>query len=422
MRKICYQILKDYQQKGTYLNLALKGIDSEKYPVNQIAVRVYGIVQNNELLDYLVDELTDRAKIDKNVRLILKMQIFEYRFLEKDIHVVSSEGVNLAKRYVKSASGFVNANLRKVEVIKDLEPSYANVEKNLSIKYSHPRFIVKALYKQYPDDYQHILESNTIKKDTYVRLIKDLLCPDDFQVIEPFTDLSKFTSSAIVNHPDFKAGNIIIQDMGSYLVGKLVDATATDTVLDLCAAPGNKSMHIATSAKLVVANELHPHRATLIEENIKRHNVSNIKVITGDACDYNGLNDALKTKQLPTLFDKILIDAPCSGWGVVKSKPEIKYNHTQADIEKLALVQAEIVRTSLQSLKPGGSLVYATCTLNRVENDYLISTLADELNLRVVVNEELNKFTKNQAEIGICLKNYTYNSDSFYMVKLERNE
>ncbi len=90
MRKICYQILKDFEQNGTYLNLAIKGIDSEKYPVNQIAVRVYGIVQNNELLDYLADELVGRVKIDKNVRLILKMQIFEYSFLEKDIHVASS--------------------------------------------------------------------------------------------------------------------------------------------------------------------------------------------------------------------------------------------------------------------------------------------------------------------------------------------
>ncbi len=422
MRKICYQILRDFEQKGTYLNLALKGIDSDKYPVGQIAVRVYGIVQNNELLDYLVDELTGRAKIDKNVRLILKMQIFEYRFLGKDSHVVSSEGVKLAKRYVKSASGFVNANLRKIDQIKDLEPSFANQEKNISIKYSHPRFIVKKIIEQYPADYLQILESNTVKKDTYVRVVKALTKPSDFEQVEPFDDLYRYTDSAIVTHDDFKQGNIIIQDLGSYLVGKLVAAESTDVVLDLCAAPGNKTMHIAKTAKHVVANELHTHRTELIKDNIKRHNLNNISVINSDATDNSAVISKLQTADLPIQFDKILIDAPCSGWGVIKSKPEIKYNHTAADIATIRDISANIVRASLKMLKPSGQLIFSTCTLNREENDRLISELCNELNLREIKDQQLEQFTHNQSPLGICLKNYTYNSDSFYMIKLERND
>ncbi len=422
MRKICYQILKDFEQNGTYLNLAIKGIDSEKYPVNQIAVRVYGIVQNNELLDYLVDELVGRVKIDKNVRLILKMQIFEYRFLNKDVHVISSEGVNLAKRYVKSASGFVNANLRKVETIRDLEPTFANEEKNVSIKYSHPRFIVKTLAKQYPDDYLRILESNTRKKDMFVRCVKPITKSDDFEVVEPFTDLYRYTGSAIVKHDDFKQGNIIIQDLGSYLVGKLVAANETDTVLDLCAAPGNKTMHIATTAKAVIANELHAHRAKLIYENISKHNISNISVINSDASDSEAILSNLKAIGSPLKFEKILIDSPCSGWGVIKSKPEIKYNHSQADIDTILEVSRNIIKSSINFLADGGQLIFSTCTLNRAENDYLIAELCEELNLREVKDQMISEFTNNKMELGVCLKNYVHNSDSFYMIKLEKND
>ncbi len=422
MRKICYQILKDFESEGTYLNLALKGIDSEQYPVNQIAVRVYGIVQNNELLDYLVDELVGRVKVDKNVRLILKMQIFEYRFLNKESHICCDEGVKLAKRYVKSASGFVNANLRKLETIKELEPTFANEEKNISIKYSHPRFIVKKLAKQYPNDYLQILESNTLKKDTYVRKVSELKMPQDFTTIEPFEDLLRYDGVAIVKQPDFLNGNIIIQDLGSYLVGKLVDATADDIVLDLCAAPGNKTMHIAKTAKTVYANELHSHRAQLIRDNVKKHKISNIEVLNSDASDYEQLSAALSENASPTMFSKILIDTPCSGWGVIKSKPEIKYNHTQNDIDAITQISRQIVENSLNFLAPKGQLIFSTCTLNREENDYLISELCSEYNLREVKNEQLEQFTNNTSELGICLKNYTYNSDSFYMIKLEKND
>lgn len=422
MRKICYQILKDFEQNGTYLNLALKGLDNQKYPVNQIAVRVYGIVQNNEFLDYLVDELVGRVKIDKSVRLILKMQIFEYRFLEKDMHVASSEGVNLAKRYAKSASGFINANLRKLETIKELEPTFANEEKNISIKYSHPRFIVKKLAKQYPDDYLAILESNTLKKDTYVRKVRQLSNEQDFERVEPFEDLFRFTSTAIVKHPDFLNQNIIIQDLGSYLVGKLVNASDSDIILDMCAAPGNKTMHIANTAKLVVANELHEHRAQLISDNVKKFNINNIHVINSDASSQAEITTNLQTCKLPLKYDKILIDTPCSGWGVIKSKPEIKYNHSQQDIDNILQVSKQIVENSLNFLKDDGQLIFSTCTLNRDENDYLISELCNQLNLKEVKDQAINEFTQNTMELGVCLKNYTYNSDSFYMIKLEKND
>lgn len=420
MRKICFQILRDFEQEGSYLNLALKGIDSQKYPVGQIAIRVYGIIQNNELLDYLVDELVERKKVDKNVRLILKMQIFEYRFLNKEKYIVCSEGVELAKRFSKSASGFINANLRNVEKIYDLEPTFANEEKNISIKYSHPRFIVKKLAKQYQDDYLQILKSNTMEKTTFVRRVNDFLNPEDFERVSPFEDLYIYKNSSIVQHLDFINNNCIIQDLGSYLVSKLVDCQPDDIVLDLCAAPGNKTMHMAKDANLVIANELHAHRAKLIEENIKKHNIDNVEVINSDASNQQELREKLQSKQLE--FDKILVDAPCSGWGVIKSKPEIKYNHTQADIEKIRDISKEIIKTSLNFLKPGGQLIFSTCTLNREENDFLISEICQEYKLCEVKDTMLEEFTKNTMETGICLKNYIYNSDSFYMIKLERNE
>ncbi len=422
MRNTCYKILKDFEANGTYLNLAIKNLEGDAQSIAAIAVRVYGIVQNNELLDYLVSELTEKKTIDKNVRLILKMQIFEYRFLDKPDYVCVNEGVNLAKKYTKSASGFINANLRNLETIKDKYPTFANEEKNISIKYSHPRFIVKKLIKQYPDDYIQILESNTNEKDTFVRIVNNLVVPNDFEIIEPFTDLAKYTNKAIVKHPDFINGNVVIQDLGSYLVGKLVDAQSDETVLDLCAAPGNKTMHIAKTAKLVVANELHSHRAQLINDNIAKFKLSNIEVINSDAQSFDEISNNLKQNSSPMLFDKVLIDTPCSGWGVIKSKPEIKYNHSQQDIDNITCVSHNIISNGLKFLKPNGQLIFSTCTLNRDENDYLIKQICEQHNLREVKESSLEQFTKNQMELGICLKNYTYNSDSFYMIKLEKND
>lgn len=422
MREICYKILKDFYQNGTYLNLALKGLDNEKYPVNQIAIRVYGIVQNNEYLDYIIYELVGRKKVDKNVHLILKMQIFEYLFLDKDVHVICDEGVKLAKRYAKSASGFVNVNLRKVANIKGIEPSFVNEEKNISIKYSHPRFITKKIIAQYPDDYLKIMESNCQKKTTFVRKITKGEISSDFVKVEPFDDLYTYNSQAIVRHSDFLEGNIIVQDLGSYLVACLVNPKSDETILDLCAAPGNKTIQIAKDCTHVVANELHSSREKLIKDNIEKFDVNNVTTLNCDATKYHEIKNELIKNDLPQKFDKILIDAPCSGWGVLKSKPEIKYNHNLEDIEKLKRTSRNILENSLNFLKSGGQLIFSTCTINREENDYLIEDFCLENNIRVVQDDELTKFTRSDIKTGICLKNYVYNSDSFYMVKLERNE
>lgn len=421
MRKTVYKILRDFEKNNTYLNLKIKDLGGSSEDVAQIAVRVYGIVGNDELLNYLVDELTDRKKIDKSVRLILKMQIFEYRFLNKEEYVCVSEGVKLAKVYCKSASGFVNSNLRKLASIKDRMPSFANAEKNMSIMYSHPRFIVKQLMKDY-DDYEQILKSNIQVKDTYVRKVGKLADEDSFEIVAPFNDLLRYKKNAIVRCEDFKQRNVIIQDLGSYLVGKLVAANDSDTILDLCAAPGNKTMHIAANAKHVVANELHEHRVKLIESNIQKYKIDNVSVICSDASVKNVIEEQLESKQLPLLYDKVLVDSPCSGWGVIKSKPEIKYNHTKQDIDAIREVSRSIVQNALSFLKPDGQLIFSTCTLNRNENDRLIKEICDENNLREEKDEEIEMFTNNTSELGVCLKNYVHNSDSFYMIKLERND
>ncbi len=422
MRNICYQILRDFEQNNIYLNLALKNIDNTKYPINQIAIRVYGVVQNYELLQYLSNELVEKRKVDKKINLILMMQIYEYRFLNKDIHVICDEGVKLANKYANHASGFVNANLRQVNKIKTIEPTFANVEKNISIKYSHPRFITKKLIKQYPDDHLQILASNCEKKTTFVRKVGTGDLDDNFEIVKPFNDLYIYKGKQIVQNDSFLKNEIIIQDLGSYLVGVLVNANNNQTVLDLCAAPGNKTIQISKSAKHVVANDLHKHRTELIKDNIKKYNIENIDIINVDATNLENVKNGLVSSKNPLIFDKILIDAPCSGWGVIKSKPEIKYNHSSDDIDEVLKTSQSIIETSLNFLAPDGELIFSTCTLNRDENDNLINFICSEYNLKEVKNEFLNEFTKNDFEHGICLKNYVYNSDSFYMIKLVKDE
>lgn len=423
MRENVYKLILDYEKNQTYLNLKLKEIQSDN--IAQITIRVYGIFQNYLYLDYLVDELVEKKKIDKNVRIILKMQIFEYQFLNKDKHVIVNEGVELAKKYTKSAAGFINANLRKVDQVAGRVPTFASEEKNLSILYSIPRFITKRIMKQYPNEYAQILQDFTNIKTTYVRKLENqqLLNADDFQVVNPYLDLYAFTNKNITASPDFLHKNVVIQDLGSYLVGKAVAATPEEKVLDMCAAPGNKTMHIAQSANQVVANELHAHRASRLSESLTNWKIDNVAVINADGTNPDDIDQRLAEQALPLQFDKVLVDAPCSGWGVMKSKPEIKLNHQNEDIKQIVEIQQQLLEAAGNYLKTNGQLIYSTCTLNKEENENQIKMFIEKHpNYRVVSITEIADTELQVSEYGATLLPQTYNSDGFFITKLEKND
>lgn len=425
-RKETFNILKQYYKNNSYINLLLKSKKHDANVMSKITLRVYGILQNREYIDYLIYKLIEKDKIDLSIRIVMQIAVYDYIFLNKPIHACVNEAVNLTKEVAKSASGYVNHKLHRLEILDNTEINFIKEEKNLEIKYSHPRWIVKLLMKQYPDDYEKILRSNTQKKNLTVRKINSFVEPEKFDRLDiPQTSaqMYEYNDKSIVSSMDFKHDNIVIQDIGSFLVGVLVNAKSDEVVLDLCAAPGNKAMHISSSAKMVVANEINKKRFELLNANIQKYNINNIKTINCDALNFYDIEKALKAQKLPLQYDKILVDAPCSGLGVIRSKPEIKYSMNSEEINKLIDVQKGILNNASKLLKPHGKLIYSTCTINKDENEnQIMEFMKANQNYKELKNEELEKYTANDSQLGMTLKPYVLNSDGFYIAKLEKYE
>ncbi len=419
MRYTTYRIIKDFEEKQIYINLRLKQLNKEPEEIKNITKRVYGIVQNYDYLNFLVNELTEKRKLDLNTRRILILALYEHLYLDSvPEYAVISEYTNLCHKVnakaVKYVSFFLNNQLKKASLI---EPKYANEIKNISIKYSHPQWLVKRLEKDYPEDYLKILQANQEIKTITARKINELLHPENF-VKTAYSDLVAANTN-IIQTEDFKQGNIVIQDLGSYLIGKLVNAGEDDVVLDLCAAPGNKTRHIAATAKYIVANEINESRFKLLQNNLSQDGIKNSTAINCDATDYQAILETLQNKKLPIKYSKILVDAPCSGWGVFGSKPEARYYQNQKEINNIIQVQQQILAVANQLLAPNGELIYSTCTLNKHENEQQVLKFMNEYGYEEVNYEEMSKYQKAE-QIGITLLPFEQKSDGFYMCKMKR--
>ncbi len=416
MRQQVFKILKDYTYNDVFLNLSLKQIQSKD--ISQITIRVYGVVQNSIYLDFLIDNSLEKGrKIDDMTRIILKMAIFEKLYLESvPDYAIKNEYIELSKKVNSKATNFISYYLNNIfDQIINIEPTFKNEAKNLSIKYSINQWIVKLLMKQYPDTYRLIIKDNLERKTTFVRVIENNLTENYTKT--NFDDLLIFDGN-IVKNDDFLNGKLVIQDLGSYLISVYLNVKNDDVVLDLCAAPGNKTMHISKMAKNVLANEIHPSRAKLIKQNIDKYKIKNVEVIQSDATDIEQLNTNIKGLK----FDKILIDAPCSGIGVIKSKPEIKNKLKIQDVDNLIQTQQKILRVSENFLKEDGYILYSTCSLNKKENEEQIKLFLSEseFEYEIISDEVIKSYTQNENDYGYTLLPNTFNSDGFYMCLLKR--
>ncbi len=419
MRKVTYNIITEFEEEKVYLNLRLKNLKLPQEDIKQITRRVYGFVQNYDFLSFLIDQVTKDKKLDKPTKRLLMLAVYEHLYLDSvPEYAVISEYTNLCHivnpKAVKFVSYFLNNHLQEMETIR---PQYANEIKNTSIIYSHPQWIVKQLMRDYPEEFIEILKANQQIKTVGARVIKNLENPEDF-IPTDYPDFVEVKNN-VVQTADFKAGNIIIQDFGSYLIGKVVNATHNEVILDLCAAPGNKTRHIADTAKTVVANEINQSRYQLLKENLKNSHPENTHVINCDATNIQEILDALETEKLEVKYDKILIDAPCSGWGVFNSKPESKYYQKPNDIADIIKIQQQILDIAPQLLNDGGEIIYSTCTINKNENEQQVEKFMEKHNFVEINNEREIKY-KDKTKTGITLLPNEHNGSGFYMCKMKR--
>jgi 16S rRNA (cytosine967-C5)-methyltransferase len=316
---------------------------------------VLGVLRFQSQLDFLIGHYSGKsARLDPEVRIALRMAIYQLRYLERvPAHAAIHESVELVKRARKrSATGFVNAVLRKVDRSPVAWPSR-------EIELAHPAWLLERWDRQYGvETATAIALANLQRPETYVRApsgdstgveLEGTEIPGAYRVVSGDT------------------AGLRIQDIGSQSIVPLLELERGQTFLDLCAAPGNKTAQALESGVRAVACDFHWSRLSPMKS-------LGIDLVTLDA-----------RQPLPFRgrFDRILVDAPCTGTGTLARNPEIKWRLRPGDIEELRETQAEILHQAIEALAPGGRLVYSTCSLEREENEAVAGALAARITRRI---------------------------------------
>lgn len=388
-REIAYKTLLNVETKDAYSSAEI--LDNEKSGQDTdgrfIRRLVYGVLENKLRLDYIINKLVSKGieGVDKRVLIILRMGIFQLEAMDSvPEYAAINTSVELAKKFSKGREGFVNAVLRRfvrepeISCLPDREESLSGF---LSLKYSIDESIINMWIDEFGDDgAEGIAEgfrqisSLCIRVNTFKTSILDVkkgLEEIGFKpVISELSDRSLILgggSDIKITETDlYKDGKISVQSQESTYIADLVEPSPGESVLDVCAAPGGKTLAISESMQNkgnVLAWDIHEHRVKLIEGQMARLGIDIVKTETWDATE--------NRTELLGEFDKVLVDAPCSGYGVMGRKPEIRYRGTKEVIE-LPSIQRKILDVSSKYVKKEGLLIYSTCTINRDENQSIV--------------------------------------------------
>ena len=417
--------------KGAYSNIVLNDAfrefflsPKEKAFMTEI---FYGVIRNKKFLDYIIERYTKDIRKEW-IRNLLRISIYQITFMDSDDKGVVWEATELAKKYSIGISKFINGTLRNYLRNKESELKKLNDEKNYDVLYSIPKWFCDVLEKQYGND--NLKQAITsLKKVPYLSVrvnklkyseeeFEEFLKERDIQIIKKVDTVYYVNSGLIINSEEFKTGKIIAQDASSYLAAKNLGAMPNELVLDICAAPGGKTAVLAEEMKNsgeVIAIDIHQHKIKLIDTNMKKLGIDIVKAIVMDARNVN--------KQ-GRKFDKILVDVPCSGYGVIRKKPEILYSKDRENVEELAKLQLEILNSAADILKDGGELIYSTCTITDEENTNNIKKFLEERKEfkveKLYIPENVSGNYDNLG--GFCINYKEEIMDNFYIIKLKKGE
>ncbi|MDC3416442.1 16S rRNA (cytosine(967)-C(5))-methyltransferase RsmB [Aquibacillus salsiterrae] len=440
LRTTALDILVRIGEKGGFSHLLIdqaiktKGLSSRDEGL--LTEMVYGTIQRKLTLAYFLDAFIQaNKKIDPWVKWLLYMSFYQMVYLDKvPAHAIIHEAVEIAKhKGHKGVAGLVNGTLRNAQ--RSGFPSFDKIKdpiERLSIETSHPLWLVNRWIDLYGMEITtKICHSNLRHKPISVRIqpLKinkqsaiSLLEDEGYEV-----ESSIFSNQGLIIRQGnilksslFKNGMITIQDQSSMLVAEMLDLKQDMVVLDACSAPGGKATHIAEKMEnrgAVHAYDLHDKKAKLVSKKAKELDLNILKV---------GQADSRKLKDIhgPEEFDRILLDAPCSGLGVLRSKPDIKYHKKQEDIDSLAQIQGQLMESVSSLLKKGGKLVYSTCTIDKSENESIVQEfLVNHPNFKIddqffkELPEEL-KTSIGITDWGLQLFPHEYNTDGFFLTRL----
>lgn len=390
------------------LNRAIEDSNLNKKDIPLLTELVYGTIENYILLEFYLEDFI-RGKILKPwVKNLLLMSIYQVVKLDKiPDYAIISEAVNIAKYKGNiGLSKLVNGVLRTFlrENLKDVF-AISNKYVKYSIIYSHPLYLVKEIIDQYGEDTAiKIFEANNSRPKNSARINQNEISIEDLKKKYSVSKSILSEDGVIFNHniaslPEFKQGKITIQDESSQLVANYVDPKPNEKILDCCSAPGGKAVHIGQlEPKCIIdAFDISSQKVNMIKGAAKRMRVRNLNIFTDDATTYKKDN----------YYDKVLIDAPCSGWGVIARKPDIKLNKQKEDISELLDIQRNILANIEKTLKKDGYLIYSTCTINKQENEQQAKWFLDN-------------YSNYKLEEERIILPHEYLSDGFYIAKFKK--
>lgn len=430
VRLLAFETIQDIINDKAYSNIIINEVLSNnelnRADKSLFTELVYGTLKRKYTLDYLLKPFV-QTKLKGWVRQLLWMSIYQYAYLDKiPEHAIIHEAVEIAKYKGGPHNGnVVNGILRNM--MRSELPDFTEItddKKRIAIEYSLPKWLVDHWVTHLGlEKTEEIAQSFLDKVSTTVRVnltritvdeaIRRLT--DDDYIVELDKEIDTclhISGKPIIESRLFKDGLVSIQDKSSMFVGEIMSLTEGDKVLDACSAPGGKACHIAeilNGTGHVDATDIHEHKIDLIDFNIKKLRLSNISAFEHDA-----------TEKYDKVYDKILVDAPCSGLGVLKHKPEIKYEQSQHSIQSLVEIQLEILNNVKDSVKPGGTIIYSTCTIEQMENENVIYTF-----LKANNDFEFDAFehpiTGEKVKTMQVLPQ-DFNSDGFFITRIKRKE
>jgi len=406
---------------GGYNNLKLKdylkNAGLTAIQKNLVTELVNGVMRNYIYLDYLIARFCETKKIKPFIRNLLRLSVYQIVFTDKiPAYAAINEAVALCRnRGFGNLSGFVNAVLRKINdnwKNVQLPDRDKNLTAHLSVKYAVPEWIVDMWQNEYGDDVcERICEAQALR--SYVTVCVNTLKTDakslaaelerqgvghaaPSQAHENALLLSGVTDMAALQA--FKEGLFHVMDLSAILAVDMLNAANNGTALDMCAAPGGKTFYTAQRYKArVTACDIYPHKLRLISETAARLGLGpDINVLQADATVFD--------PDFAGRFDAVVVDAPCSGLGVLRKKPDIKLKRTEDDIVALAALQEKILRNAAGYVKPGGTVLYCACTLSKRENEDQTASFLENGGFRLDAQTRIMPFD--------------YNSDGYYVARM----
>lgn len=425
LRDISYNILYDVKYNKKYSNIVInevfKNVDINYEQRGFITYIVYGVLSNINYLDYFIKKYSDIgfSKISKKARVILEIAFFELIFMNSSSNYASvNEAVSLAKKHDNRAKNFVNALLRKftsneenINQARNYDFSdIKNTQDFIETKYSVSKYIAKRLISNYDKNFVfELLSSMSKTPDIFIRANNLRTNIDEFKTnlddlnlkyeildeknmifsLKNFKDISK--------NKLYEQGLFSVQDYASMLCVLSLEPKPYENILDICSAPGGKSIFIAQlmdNKCSLLSLDISKNKLNLLDVQAQRLGIDIIKT---------GVNDgAIYKADYEEKFDKILCDVPCSGIGILRRKPEIRYKEFE-DIDELIKVQKSILKNASSYLKKGGYMIYSTCTLGREENqDVIDDFLSKNSNFEMIFSKEYYPNIDNTDGFFVC--------------------